>query len=137
VDAAEARRRFTEARVARLGTVRGSGEPHLVPFVFALQGDRIYSVVDEKPKRTKSLQRLANIAAHPRVTALVDEYEESWDRLWWVRVDGHARVVNEGPERDRAVELLAAKYRQYRDVPPAGPAIVVDIDRWRCWPSDR
>lgn len=137
MDAAEARRRLTVARVARLGTVRENGEPHLVPFVFALHGDRIYAVVDEKPKRTKGLRRLANIAAHPRVTVLVDEYDESWERLWWVRVDGHGRVVRDGPERDRAVELLTAKYPQYRDDPPTGPAIVVDIDRWRCWPSDR
>jgi len=137
MDTAEARRRFTQARVARLGTVREDGQPHLVPFVFALRGDTIYSVVDEKPKRTKGLQRLANIAAHPRVTALVDEYEEPWDRLWWVRVDGHAHVVSEAPERDRAVEFLAAKYPQYRDEPPTGPAIIVNIDRWRCWPSDR
>jgi PPOX class probable F420-dependent enzyme len=136
MDAGEARRRSAEARVARLGTVREDGEPHIVPFVFALQDDTIYSVVDEKPKRTKGLQRLANIAAHPRVTVLVDEYEESWDRLWWVRVDGHARVVSEGPERDRAVELLAAKYPQYRDEPPTGPAIIVDIDRWRSWSAD-
>ena len=137
MDAAEARRRFTEARVARLGTVRESGEPHLVPFVFALQDETIYSVVDEKPKRTRDLQRLANIAAHPWVTALVDHYEESWDRVWWVRVDGLARVVGEGPERDRAVQLLAAKYPQYRDEPPTGPVVIVDIDRWRSWPADR
>ena len=123
--------------MARLGSVREDGEPHLVPFVFALQGDTIYSVVDEKPKQTKELQRLANIEAHPRVTALVDEYEERWDRLWWVRIDGHARVVREGPERDRALEFLAAKYPQHRDEPPTGPAIIVNIDRWRSWPSDR
>lgn len=137
MEAREARSRFTEARVGRLGTVREDGAPHVVPFVFALRHDTIYAVVDEKPKRTKALQRLANIAAHPRVTVLVDEYEESWDRLWWVRVDGQARVVSEGPERDLAVELLSAKYRQYRDEPPTGPAIIVDIDRWRSWRSDR
>jgi PPOX class probable F420-dependent enzyme len=137
MDAAEAGRRFAEARVARLGTVREGGQPHLVPFVFALQDETIYSVVDEKPKRTKDLQRLANIEAQPRVTALVDHYEESWDLLWWVRVDGLARIVSEGPERDRTVELLAAKYPQYRDEPPTGPAVIIDIDRWRSWPADR
>jgi PPOX class probable F420-dependent enzyme len=136
MDETEARRRFAEARVARLGTVRDSGDPHLVPFVFALRDDAIYSLVDEKPKRSRHLQRLANIVAHPRVTALVDQYEESWDRLWWVRVDGLARVMEEGPERDRALELLAAKYRQYRDEPPTGPAVIIDIDRWRSWPAD-
>ncbi|HEU4355209.1 MAG TPA: TIGR03668 family PPOX class F420-dependent oxidoreductase [Actinomycetota bacterium] len=137
MDAAEARSRFAEARVARLGTVREDGAPHLVPFVFALEGDTLYSVVDQKPKGTTELQRLANIRVHPMVTALVDEYGESWDRLWWVRVDGRAHVVREGPDRERASELLVAKYAQYREEPPTGPAIIVDIDRWRCWPSDR
>ena len=94
----------------------------------------ICSIVDAKPKRSPKLQRLANIAANPRVTLLVDHYDEDWDVLWWVRADGEARVVEEGPERDRAVELLHAKYPQYRTwSDPIGGAVVVDVDRWQWW----
>jgi PPOX class probable F420-dependent enzyme len=68
------RERFAEARVAHLATVRPDGAPHLVPIVFALEDDRVYTAIDDKPKRTRELQRLANIAADPRVSVLVDSY---------------------------------------------------------------
>lgn len=133
VDEAEARRRLAAARVARLGTADAGGQPHLVPFVFAVEGDRIYSAVDEKPKRSRDLKRLANIRRNPRVAVIADHYDEEWTELWWVRADGEARVVAEGPERDRAIELLSEKYPQYREAPPTGPAIVIEVRRLRSW----
>ncbi|MDP9341782.1 MAG: TIGR03668 family PPOX class F420-dependent oxidoreductase [Actinomycetota bacterium] len=133
LDPAEARRRFTEGRVARMGTVGADGRPHVVPVVFAVDGDAVFSLVDAKPKRSPNLKRLANIAANPRVSLLVDRYEEDWRALWWVRVDGTASV-EEGPDRDRAIELLGAKYDQYREWnTPFGPAVVVRVDRWSSW----
>ena len=83
-----ARALFAAARVARLATVTPDGSPHVVPIVFAVDGDTIYTAVDGKPKRSRQLQRLANIAAHPRVTVLADRYDEDWSQLWWVRADG-------------------------------------------------
>ena len=133
MDEAEARARFAAARVARLATVRAGGAPHLVPVVFAVQDSTVLLVVDEKPKRTKELQRLANVRAEPRVSLLADHYEDAWGSLWWVRADGRARVVEDGPERDRAVALLQAKYPQYAASPPTGPAVVMDIESWRWW----
>lgn len=130
---AEMRKRFGEARVARLATADAGGRPHLVPLCFALAGDRIVSVVDAKPKRTLELQRLANIRAQPRVSLLVDHYDDDWTRLWWVRADGTARVVGRGAEREDAVALLTAKYPQYEEKPPAGPVLEVTVDRWRGW----
>jgi PPOX class probable F420-dependent enzyme len=127
------RERFGAARIARLATVDADGEPHLVPVCFALVGDRIVSVVDAKPKRTTDLRRLANIRAHPRVTLLADEYDEDWTRLWWVRADGAARVVEGGAEREAAVAALTAKYEQYERQPPDGPVVEVTVDRWRGW----
>jgi PPOX class probable F420-dependent enzyme len=127
------RERFGNVRVARLATVDAEGRPHLVPLCFALAGDRIVSVVDAKPKRTPQLRRLANIRARPQVSVLVDEYDEDWARLWWIRADGVARVVESGVARDDAVAALTAKYPQYRDQPPEGPVIEITIDRWRGW----
>ena len=134
MNAGEARTGLTEARVARLATVRPDGSPHLVPIVFVREDDRLFTAVDDKPKRTTDLQRLANVAFEPRVSVLVDGYDEDWSRLWWVRVDGLARVADDGPDRDRALALLAAKYAVYRDRPPPGPALVVDLIAWRWWP---
>jgi PPOX class probable F420-dependent enzyme len=129
----ELRRRVEEARVARLASIEPDGRPHLVPLCFALDGDVLYSAVDEKPKRSKRLRRLANIRENPNVCVLVDHYEEDWTRLWWVRLRGRAEVHEDGPERDRALRLLLAKYEQYRAQPPSGAAIVVRVDEIRGW----
>ncbi|WP_330460568.1 TIGR03668 family PPOX class F420-dependent oxidoreductase [Streptomyces sp. NBC_00820] len=103
LNAAEARRRFTTARVARLATTDATGRPHQVPVVFArhTEGgtDRIVTAVDHKPKTTTDLKRLANIAAHPSVCLLADAYDEDWDQLWWARVDGEACVLPPPPAR--------------------------------------
>src|SRR4051812_1328952 len=109
-----ARRRFTDARVARLATT-GEDGPHLVPVVFAVVGDTLYSAVDGKPKTTRDLKRLRNIAADSRVSLLVDHYDEDWSMLWWVRVDGRATVHEvTSAVGTAAVDALAAKYPQYR-----------------------
>ncbi|CUU60302.1 TIGR00725 family protein/PPOX class probable F420-dependent enzyme, Rv0121 family [Parafrankia irregularis] len=130
----ECRRRFAAARVARLATVGTDGTPHLVPVTFALAGDQVVTAVDHKPKRTAALRRLANIAANPRVSLLVDQYTDNWHGLWWVRADGQARIVDTpGGERSAAIRHLTAKYDQYRAAVPAGPVILVQIERWRGW----
>jgi PPOX class probable F420-dependent enzyme len=132
------RARFAAAPVARLATVRPDGSPHLVPVTFALSpgGDEVVFAVDSKPKTTTHLQRLANIAAEPRVSFLVDHYDDDWTQLWWVRVDGVARLLDEAAEaeaRTSSLDALAAKYPQYRDVPPAGAVVVTRITRWSDW----
>jgi PPOX class probable F420-dependent enzyme len=127
---------FASARVARLATIRPDGSPHLVPICFALDGDTLYTAVDHKPKRSPELQRLENIAANPAVSLLADHYEEDWSRLWWVRADGLARVSEPGSaDHARAVELLSARYAQYRDAPELGRAVVVEISRFSGWRS--
>jgi len=133
MDEQEARARFAAARVARLATVRPDGAPHVVPVVFALDGNTIWLVIDEKPKRERRLQRLINIGEEPRVSLLVDSYEEDWTRLWWVRVDGRSRLVEDGPELERAVRHLVDRYPQEREHPPKGPALAVEVERWVHW----
>jgi PPOX class probable F420-dependent enzyme len=114
--------------------VRADGSPHVVPICFALDGDTLYSAVDHKPKQSPELQRLANIAAEPRVSLLADRYAEDWSSLWWVRADGAARVAEIGsPEHGRAVELLTARYVQYRGAPALGRAVLVRIEHYRGW----
>jgi PPOX class probable F420-dependent enzyme len=132
----EARSRLTMARVARLATVDARGSPHLVPITFAVRADRIVTAVDHKPKRTTDLARLRNLRAHPRVCVLADHYEERWEALWWVRADGVARILaggDEGAEREAALDLLAAKYPQYRLHRPEVPVISVRVERWTGW----
>lgn len=126
-------RRVAEAPIARLATVDAAHRPHVVPCCFALEGDVAYSAVDEKPKRTKRLARLEHIRANPAVSLVVDHYEGDWSRLWWVRLDGRARLVEAGPEWERAISLLQAKYPQYRARPPTGTVIAVEVERRTAW----
>jgi PPOX class probable F420-dependent enzyme len=121
------------ARVARLATLTPDGRLHLVPISFALEGDALFSAVDEKPKRSRRLQRLANVRANPEVAVLVDHYDEDWSRLWWVRLRGTGRIVEDGPELEAALELLADKYEQYRVQPPGGPVLAIAVEEWRGW----
>jgi PPOX class probable F420-dependent enzyme len=130
----EARALFATARVARLATVGAGGRPHLVPIVFAVAGDAVYSAVDAKPKRTRALKRLENVARDPRVALLADHYDDAdWGALWWVRADGVARVLDDGAEAERAVALLSERYEQYRAQPPRGPVLAVAVERWSGW----
>lgn len=130
----EMRRRVGEAPSAVLSTVTADGRPHAVPCCFFLKGDVVYSAVDAKPKSTLALRRLENLAANPAACLLVDCYDDDWSKLWWVRVDGTARVLADGDERDHALDLLAAKYPQYQAIRPPGPVIAMDIVSWRSWP---
>jgi PPOX class probable F420-dependent enzyme len=128
------RRRMAEAQVGCLGTVTPHARPHLVPCCFVLDGDTVYSAVDDKPKSTVDLVRLDNLRSTGAASLLVDNYEDDWSQLWWVRADGRGRVVETGDDRERALGLLAAKYEQYRRRIPTGPVVVIDITTWRAWP---
>jgi PPOX class probable F420-dependent enzyme len=129
--ASDARKRFAGERVARLATADASGRPHLVPIVFAVEDDRIYSAVDAKPKRTTALRRLANVRVNPAVAVLADHYEDDWDALWWVRADGRGRVLeSHEPEARRAIVLLRGRYSGQHAV---GPVLAVDVERWSGW----
>jgi PPOX class probable F420-dependent enzyme len=133
LDRGTALARFARASVASLGTTRETGSPHLVPITFAVDGETVYSMVDRKPKTTTALKRLANIAAHPEVSLLVDHYEDDWTRLWWVRVDGTATVSDDAATSTTAHNLLQSKYPQYRGQPPDGPAISIAISGVTWW----
>jgi PPOX class probable F420-dependent enzyme len=133
LDPDDAAARFAAARVARLATVSGEGVPHLVPVVFAVVGSRVLIAVDGKPKRTRSLRRLANIADDPAVCLLADEYAEDWSELWWVRADGRAVVRDDDGALAEARSALGARYPQHVADPPAGPVIEVTVARWSGW----
>ncbi len=139
MDDARARELLASARVARFATLTADGSPRLVPVCFAVAGDVIYHAVDQKPKATRRLARLADVGRDPRATLLADHYDDGdWSRLWWVRAEGRARVLPDmaEPEAARAVERLAGRYAQYRAAPPAGPVIALDVERLTGWAAE-
>ena len=133
LDAPEIRRRIDGAQVARLATVGRDGRPHIVPITFALDDDTIYFAIDFKPKKTADLQRLRNIEANPSVSVLVDHYEDDWTKLWWVRVDGSARIVIDGAVFEKGIALLTQRYSPYRSARPAGPVVAIAVERMTGW----
>jgi len=125
-----------EARVGRLATADAAGRPLVLPVCFALDGPHLYSAVDAKPKRTRELRRLRNVAENPAVALVVDHYDEDWSRLAWTIVEGRAEVLEGGPDHGRGIALLTAKYPQYRamDLPRvAGPVIRITATRILAW----
>jgi PPOX class probable F420-dependent enzyme len=107
LEAAECRARFAAARRAVLAVNDPTGVALIVPITFGVvraghpdsagAGDIVVSAIDHKPKSTLDLRRLRLLRTDPRAALLVDRYEDDWDRLWWVRVDGHAIVLDQVP----------------------------------------
>lgn len=128
----EARSAIERARVARLATASRDARPHLVPITFATRDDVIVTAIDHKPKGTRNLRRLRNIAENPAVAVLADQYDDDWSRLWWARADGIAEVT-EGANHPDLVAALIEKYPQYRQHPPDGSLIVIQVHRWSGW----
>jgi PPOX class probable F420-dependent enzyme len=137
MDPAEATRRLTASKVGSIGTVRPDGSPHVVPLVFAVSQSRdglvIYWCVDDKPKRSRELQRLVNIRAHPAVEIEVNRYDDDWTQLWWVRASGIAREVTSVDERERALVALATNYARYAAPPPSGTVFAIHVVRVGGW----
>ncbi|HEX9834241.1 MAG TPA: TIGR03668 family PPOX class F420-dependent oxidoreductase [Mycobacterium sp.] len=128
---------FAQSPVAVLATVGSDGAPHVVPVVFAVHdnGEQaiVYTAVDAKRKTTHRLQRLTNIEANPRVSMLVDHYDEDWTELWWVRADGLAEIHESGEQMATGYALLRRKYVQYQRLALDGPVVTVTVQRWASW----
>ncbi len=125
--APEVERFVREATVARLATVDEAGQPLVVPICFVWDGSALYSAVDAKPKRSRDLQRLRNIAANPRVSVVIDHYEEAWERLRWVIFQGRAKLLERTPEAGEAIGLLRKKYPQYVTMPLGADAPIIKV----------
>jgi len=136
LEADACRQRFAGARRAVLGTRGPEGRVDLVPVTFAVLddpvlGEVVIHAVDHKPKSTRRLQRLANLAHDPQASLLVDHYDDDWSALWWVRAEGRGRVVDDGDPAWR--EALAARYGAYREQSPVGPWVAMTVERWSGW----
>jgi PPOX class probable F420-dependent enzyme len=106
---------ISEARVGHLGTADATGRPLVVPICYAFDGHAVYSAIDAKPKTRPGgeLRRIRNVRENPRVSLVIDHWDEQWERLRYVIIEGHATIVTEGAEFTRGADLLIAKYPQY------------------------
>jgi PPOX class probable F420-dependent enzyme len=125
-----------DARVGRLATADAAGRPLVVPVCYVFDGARCYSAVDAKPKQTRNLRRLRNIADNPHVSLVVDIWDEDWRRLRWVIVEGRAEILHAGAEFAQAIDLLVAKYPQYQTLTldrASGAMIAITLERVLSW----
>ena len=70
-----------------------------MPIVFVFAEPCLYTPIDRKPKSVRDwrdLRRVRNIETNGRVSVVVDEYDEDWSRLAWVRLEGVAEVLTAG-----------------------------------------
>lgn len=106
---------ISDARVGRLGTADASGQPLVVPICYAFDGESLFSAVDAKPKRQQPerLKRIRNIRENPKVSVVIDRYDEDWARLAYVIIQGDAEILTDGADFSRGADLLLAKYPQY------------------------
>lgn len=123
--------------MGRLATVDERGRPHVVPICFALDGDTLYTPIDEKPKAGDytRLRRLRSIADNPHVQVLLDLYDDGdWESLRYVQLRGIAKVLDDGAEHGRAVALLRKRYSQYDAMAlDRRPVIAIDVERVVQW----
>ena len=133
---------LARAPTGHLATSDLSGAPHVIPVCYAFNGEALYSVLDQKPKRAPHarLRRVKNIQANPQVALVVDHYEDDWRRLGYILVLGRAELLQQGEEHDQAVRLLREKYHQYRDMDLEGNLVIkITPERviaWGAVPSD-
>ena len=129
---------ISEGRVGRLATADASGQPLVVPICYAFDGESLFSAIDAKPKTPgpQGLKRIRNIRENPRVSIVIDRYDEEWSRLRYVIIQGQAEILTEGGAFSRGVDLLLAKYPQYRSMGldrEAGLMIRVEPGRVTAW----
>ena len=133
-------RLLEDERSGVLGTIARSGLPQLVPVCYAMVGGAIAIAIDEKPKRGGTLARVRNIARDARATLLVDHYEERWERLAWLRLEGDADVLERGAKWPQALDALRRRYPRYRGMALEGLPLIrlrpTRVVGWRWRDSD-
>lgn len=102
--------------VARLATADAAGQPHVIPFCYAFDGEHVYFVVDQKPKRHtgKPLKRIRNMLENPQAAIVIDDYDDDWTRLAYVLITGTTALVDDEAEYARILARLRERYPQYR-----------------------
>jgi PPOX class probable F420-dependent enzyme len=121
------------SRSAHLGLLDDRDRPRVLPVTFALSGGALWSAVDDKPKRVppERLARVRFLRRRPEAALTVDAYDDDdWTRLAWVQALGTVAVVDADAA---ALAALQAKYAPYRERPPGGPLLRLEVERALCW----
>jgi PPOX class probable F420-dependent enzyme len=127
-----ARELLEGATVGRLGLLDEEGRPRVQPVTFAVAEGRIWSAIDQKPKRSGEPARVRFLRRDPRAAVTVDRYSDDWDELAWVQVLGTVQIL-EVSEGTAGLGALTEKYEQYRAESPQGPLLALEPERCLFW----
>jgi PPOX class probable F420-dependent enzyme len=118
--------------VGRLGLLDEEGAPRVLPVTFAVAEGRIWSAIDQKPKRTEEPARVRFLRRDARAALTVDRYSDDWDQLAWVQVLGRVEILDVAAG-GAGLAVLKEKYEQYRVDAPPGPLLALQPQRYLWW----
>lgn len=120
-------RKFLQSHdVCRFATASKEAVPHVVPVVYALDGDAFVVAIDYGTKKLKNLRE------NPVVSLVVDDYDPNRA----VFVQGKCRMFERGKEYLRLLKILFDRFEFYRNTPwgeGESPILVVTPDNATSW----
>ncbi len=93
--------------LCRFATASKAGRPHVVPVIYALDGENIVIAVDYKTKK------LRNLRENKKVALVIDEYRPNAGLM----VEGDCEIFERGKEYLRLLHILFDKFAFYRKNP--------------------
>jgi PPOX class probable F420-dependent enzyme len=93
--------------LCRLATASRDAKPHVVPVIYALDGEDIIIAVDYGTKK------LGNLRQNNRVALVVDDYRPNHA----VMVEGECSILERGKEYLRLLRILFDRFEFYRKHP--------------------
>jgi PPOX class probable F420-dependent enzyme len=93
--------------LCRMATASKDGRPHVVPVVYAVDGEDIIIAVDYHTKKLKNLRE------NPKVALVVDEYRPNGGLM----VEGDCEIFERGKEYLRLLQVLFDRFTFYRREP--------------------
>jgi len=103
----KALRFLKDHEVCRLATASKDARPHVVPVIYALDGESIIVAIDYGTKKLKNIRENGNIAL------VVDEFNPNRA----VMVEGECEVLERGKEYLRLLQILFDRFAHYRNNP--------------------
>ena len=108
--------------LCRLATASRVGMPHVVPVVYAMDGEQVVIAVDYGTKKLKNLRE------NPRVALVVDEYRPNVGLM----LEGECEIFERGPEYLRLLQILFTKFSFYRDPWGEGESPILKVKTTKC-----
>jgi uncharacterized protein len=93
--------------LCRLATASKDAKPHVVPVIYAIDGENLVVAIDYGTKKLKNLRENKNVAL------VVDDYHPNHA----VVVEGDCDVLEKGKEYLRLLRLLFDRFEYYRKNP--------------------